>query len=475
MACGCQQDCNCVIKDGTTTTVTGSGSAADPYKIEVTPGNSSITVDDTPCIDLSGNGSPGLPLMADLVISPDVDNLLTKPGSGCTDNGLKIACSDISSCLVVGDCLEIVDGAINTKIAPDVDGGNGIECTPDGLLVAPSADGGNTMVYGSDGNLYVPPGNCVATPMEVEIDVAGGSACLSATGGGCEGDPYIVTLGLAADPNALDCTATGLQVIPSTDAGNTLVFGSDGRLYTTGGSTSLQVVDTPTVDHTLTGTGTPGDPFILTSCSPTILPSDTTCIAMQVLGGSGCADPYVVMAEPILSPDACNGLECRGNGLFTDRVPSGQVIVGNEGCTAGGGVPTPANGLFPIPNTEYCATITNPDPCRSMHVMVFVEINSLRIKADAGTEEAEVQARFVTGTNLAGLGVGTWSFNVHRNVGPGGVDERRPGGSHMRDAGVLLPPGGSGTVCVDLASNNINGINVEVEACVILRLVGTYA
>ncbi|MFI9418091.1 hypothetical protein [Streptomyces werraensis] len=97
---------------------------------------------------------------------------------------------------------------------------------------APPGGGDNLLHEGPDG-LYV---ECA--------DVRG---CLSA------GD------GIAYDE------ATGeIAARPSTDAGNTLSFGTDGGLLVPPAAappTGLQGSDTPTVDITVTGTGAPGDPY----------------------------------------------------------------------------------------------------------------------------------------------------------------------------------------------------------------------
>ncbi|MFJ3249062.1 hypothetical protein [Streptomyces sp. NPDC086782] len=68
--------------------------------------------------------------------------------------------------------------------------------------------------------------------------------------------------GIAYDP------ATGvIAARPSADAGNGVTIGTDGGLYApTGGAaepTVLQAADTSTVDTTVTGSGTAGDPFVV--------------------------------------------------------------------------------------------------------------------------------------------------------------------------------------------------------------------
>ncbi|MDX3345881.1 hypothetical protein PV387_03380 [Streptomyces sp. ME02-6987-2C] len=101
-----------------------------------------------------------------------------------------------------------------------------------------------------------PPGggsNLVhAGPDGVYVECADVRGCLSA------GD------GIAYDPASGEIAAR-----PSTDAGNTVTFGSDGGLYSADGGagtpTAVEGGTTPTATTTVGGAGTAGDPFLVTT------------------------------------------------------------------------------------------------------------------------------------------------------------------------------------------------------------------
>lgn len=100
--CGCSQQCLCTIQDGDCTVVSGEGSVGAPFQIDVEidpdagnqlecgddgllvpagPTELPITVQDTVCIDLEGDGTAGDPLTATPIVSAEPDNQLTcEPG-----------------------------------------------------------------------------------------------------------------------------------------------------------------------------------------------------------------------------------------------------------------------------------------------------------------------------------------------------------------------------------------------------------
>ena len=49
---------------------------------------------------------------------------------------------------------------------------------------------------------------------------------------------------------------------------------------------------------------------------PALQVLDTTCIDLTLTGVGTVVDPWIISAEPIVSPDDCNSLECRANGLY---------------------------------------------------------------------------------------------------------------------------------------------------------------
>lgn len=79
-------------------------------------------------------------------------------------------------------------------------------------------------------------------------------------------------------------------------------------------------------------------------CGCTIHVDHTNCIGMDISGFGSVDDPFIITADPILSPDMGNGLECRGNGLFAAAGGGGgggQVnyfTVGTPGPAAFGGL-----------------------------------------------------------------------------------------------------------------------------------------
>jgi len=107
--CGCAQSCNCAVTAGTGVVVSGTGAAGNPYVIDATaqPQN----VDDSNCVALAGDGTPGDPLIATLL--PDTlsgGNLLT-----CGPNGALARLNTVDS-----DCLDVVgDGTVGTPLSID--------------------------------------------------------------------------------------------------------------------------------------------------------------------------------------------------------------------------------------------------------------------------------------------------------------------------------------------------------------------
>lgn len=116
----------------------------------------------------------------------------------------------------------------------------------------------------------------------------GGSRCtcqvtagpgVTVTGNGSTGAPYVIeaTAGAVTCDQVRPCISAGdgasydpdtgvVAARPSTDAGNTLGFGTDGGLLVPpAGAPAVEAGDTDTVDTTVTGTGAPGDPFVVSA------------------------------------------------------------------------------------------------------------------------------------------------------------------------------------------------------------------
>ncbi|MFK0063342.1 hypothetical protein ACIQTN_29455 [Streptomyces werraensis] len=250
--CGAAR-CTCRVVAGPGITVEGNGSAAAPYTISGTGGGDTTALQaaDTPTVDttVTGSGTPGDPyeVSAAVILDP------APPGGGTNlvnagPDGLYLECAQVRGCLEAGDGItyDQATGTISAEPAEPL-------VTEDSPCIALSGDGsagapltaapvidpapGNALTCGPDG-LLVTPG---------AVDCADVRSCLS-----------------AGDGIAYDSTTGEISARPSTDAGNVLGFGSDGGLLVPPAAstpTALQAADTPTVDTTVTGSGTPGDPY----------------------------------------------------------------------------------------------------------------------------------------------------------------------------------------------------------------------
>lgn len=73
--CGCSSsNCACVLEDGANTTVTGDGSAATPYQVNVASTGTFLEIDDSSTIDLAlaGDGTAGNPYVISASVIPQV-------------------------------------------------------------------------------------------------------------------------------------------------------------------------------------------------------------------------------------------------------------------------------------------------------------------------------------------------------------------------------------------------------------------
>ncbi|MER5699223.1 hypothetical protein ACWDBO_25550 [Streptomyces mirabilis] len=414
--------CSCRVTAGPGVTVDGNGSAANPYVVSASGGGTTaLEVTDSPSVDLTlaGTGAPADPYQVSATVildpSPPVNgtNLMH---SG--PDGLYLECADVRGCISAGD-----------GIAYDQASGE--------IAARPSTDAGNSVTFGTDGGLYAPTGGGGGGTIVQAGDTPTADTTVSGTG--TAGDPYVVSTDVIVDPtppaggtNLLQAGPDGLYVECadvrgcisagdgigydpgtgeiaaklSTDAGNQTVFGSDGGLYTPAMPTALQAVDTPTVDVTVTGTGTAGDPYqvaanvildptppqggtnliqegpgglfvecadvrgcisagdgidydpgtgeiaaklstdagnqtvfgsdggLYTPAAPgtALQAADTNTVDTTVTGSGTAGDPYVVKSDAIVAPEP-NGLEATASGLLV--APSGdagnQLSIGGDG------------------------------------------------------------------------------------------------------------------------------------------------
>lgn len=159
-----------------------------------------------------------------------------------------------------------------------VTAGPGITVDGNGSPAAPyiiSGGGGTTVVQAADtptADVTVSGTGTAADPYQVSAAVildptppAGGTNLLEAGPDGLYVECADVRQCFTAGDGAAYDAATGeFSARVSTDAGNTTVIGGDGGLYTPAAAgTALQAADTSTLNATVAGTGTAGDPFIV--------------------------------------------------------------------------------------------------------------------------------------------------------------------------------------------------------------------
>lgn len=456
--CGCTPKCNCAFEGGVCTkiglSVTGGGGCDDPtvtYAVNILTDNATIvcgdngletnlTTVDTNTVDLEGDGSAGDPLEAHVIRTPDANvpgelgqgNLIkerpvTFPGP---DTGIYVSCEDVQDCvgaaidIMTTDCLNYDD--VNNTISIAICGEpNGIECIPvgdaacptGGLAVFPSSDANNTLDFGTDDRLYVPA--TAILPGE----------CMTFTGTGTAGDPFVITPLIAPEQNGIECVpGTGLLVTPSADANNSLVFGGDTRLFIN------RCPLTVGASQVLTGNAGPCFEFI----------------------GGDCNVP--MQATLRLSDDVCQGLFCGNDGLYVevDQTPLPGIVqnvrnVGPFGPFNGtNNNPLPGGSQGVIVDGPQCIQITNPSPCRPMQVFATLDGT-----ADIGRTAGELRVRFEV--DIIGGGAGPW-FQISQ-VGTGAPNPAgRFSGNAAWDSDEpgIIGPGATATVCTRLTFRTIN-------------------
>lgn len=166
--CGCgSAQCSCAVIAGTGITVSGVGSASNPYVI--TASGAALTITDTPSLNLtlSGSGTPASPWVLSGVITPSSTsgNLVTLDG-----NGVLVASSAVRDAVgaAVGNGLAYVSGTGSLVAKISADSGNVLSIGTDGGLLSPAATTvvaapvhlsnttGNTLLDGKVGGDTVP-------------------------------------------------------------------------------------------------------------------------------------------------------------------------------------------------------------------------------------------------------------------------------------------------------------------------------
>ncbi|MDH6489670.1 hypothetical protein [Streptomyces sp. SAI-127] len=262
--------CKCAVTAGPGVTVDGNGSPTNPYIVSADSGTPTpVTAADTPTVDttVSGTGAAGDPYVVSAAVILDP----TPPGGGSNlakagPDGVYVECADVRGCISAGDgaSYDPATGVVEARV---------------------STDAGNTTTLGADGGLYTPAASTALGAVDTPtVDV-------TVSGTGSAADPYEVSAAVILDPAPpggganlakagpdgvyVECAdvrqcftagdgaaydpATGeISARVSTDAGNTVAFGTDGGLYAAGGGGAPSVVtagDTTTANNTVTGTG----------------------------------------------------------------------------------------------------------------------------------------------------------------------------------------------------------------------------
>lgn len=436
--CGCGGNCTCKILGSDCLKASGLGSSTNPYKFDVQVDGVTINcggdglarvvnTQDTNTVDIEGNGSIANPLSMDVIRTPDpqvpdpdglgVPNLLQEiPGPG---GGLYVSCESVQDCvgaavaqlLAGNDCL-IYDDVANAITVQLCAAPNGLECAPvgdpdcpaGGLRVVPSTDLGNGLGFGADQRLFVSP-----------LAVAAGDCMQPFTQAGTPADPFIFAPQVAPEQNGIECIpGAGLAVIPSSDPGNALTFGPDGRLFAD----------------------------ICFNSLPTEIRVGEVGPCIETLG-NGCDDPYRVILR--LSDDPCQGICCRPDGLFVQKnttpVPAPSILF-SENWQLGA-----QNGNFDdrVVMAPRCLNVNNPSQCRTLFGNIrfggVVDMQKL-----AGNFVVQFQ------TSLAGPG-GPWNTAVSAAA----LDPDPPSPQPVRIITTLsgseqqsfeMAPGGVQQVCV---------------------------
>ncbi|MGW3513605.1 hypothetical protein [Streptomyces sp. NPDC000994] len=194
---------------GNQTTIGGDGGLYTPAASTAVEAKDSPTVD----VTVSGTGAAGDPyeVSAAVILDP------APPGGGTNligegPDGLYVECADVRQCFSAGNgaAYDPATGEFSARL---------------------SADAGNAMAFGSDGGLYATGGGA-STPTALQSRDTS-TVDTTVTGTGTAADPYVVEADVivAPEPNGLEATAQGLLVAPSSDTGNRLSMGGDGRLF----------------------------------------------------------------------------------------------------------------------------------------------------------------------------------------------------------------------------------------------------
>lgn len=286
--CGCNSECACVLVDGDCTTIAGNGNPGAPLRVnleidpalnnqavcgedgllvappqagdcikvddsvvpaiisvEVDPDpnnqlvcnpdglfvNPAITVTDTDCIDLEGDGTPANPLTASPIVSSDVANILECVAAPDPNQGLRARLfSGSSGCInISGDGTAGNPLLVGLEVSPDV--GNTLQCRPNGAFVPAVTQAPinyrATLLHNGVCATILPPAAMGATSAAfIDYDYIEEAVGLIPYLCGAGGSPYPATcievpIG-GAGIYLIQATHPGWSILP-TSAGNTIL------------------------------------------------------------------------------------------------------------------------------------------------------------------------------------------------------------------------------------------------------------
>lgn len=183
--CGCGGACSCALVAGDNTTVTGSGTPANPWKV-----NAVTNCDEVRDCFTSGNGTTYDPSDGsfDVCISPNTPNALTRDANGCLIVAPGAA-TVTTGCGLEGTGTPADPVRANTQTWPFAcdleDQGSGVYCGTDGQLYS---DPPGAISFYSDSDNEELPGTGIAVPAAADtvirtytLDVTNTDPCRTAT------------------------------------------------------------------------------------------------------------------------------------------------------------------------------------------------------------------------------------------------------------------------------------------------------
>lgn len=207
MACGCGSTCSCRVVQGPGITVTGSGTASDPFVVSgaaATP--TVITVTDTPSVDMTitGTGTPGDPYVISSVAAAATPTVIQVTDTASLDLTLTGSGTAVDPYILSGVVLAVAPPAV----------GCGLVANPDGSISADTlAFSGLTRVPCTDNNEGGAP-----VPLAPACEAAGQLVYCDAAG----------NLRTAPEKQGVVSAATsnegfpGITVLPAIPVGNTI-------------------------------------------------------------------------------------------------------------------------------------------------------------------------------------------------------------------------------------------------------------